>query len=332
MHQLLRCLCLLCLPAVKLPGAEAWLFQEQHMGCLYSIKIVAETRELAAPHAAAAYRRIAALDAKFSDYKPDSEINQLGPNLGPGAPQAASADVFACLEASQRFWKWSDGVFDVTLGTCTKLWRQSRKSGVLPEPDVLAASREHTGFRHLRLQKDTKSVLSNVAGIQFDFGGIAKGFALDEASKLLLAAGQKDFLLDAGGQIVGMGHAPGTTGWKVAIERLPQETNASTVVVVLQNQHLATSGDLHQFVEIGGKRYSHILDPATGLGVTTSRQVSVLAPEGATADAVATVLCVVSAEKSLALLKQLPGVEARIVELAADGETSITTTPGWPSK
>jgi len=318
--------------AAALPAADdVHLFQQPHMGCLFSVKIVAADFASAKTAADAAFSRIRELDAVMSDYRPESELSRLSATAGSGKALPVGADLWPILEASRRFWEDSGGVFDITLGPCTQLWRESRKSGRLPSADALKAARDASGIQFLTLDAAMHTARLEKPGMRLDLGGIAKGWALDEAARLLREKhGVADFLIDAGGQIAALGHPPGKEAWHLAIERLPGESEERTTVVRLRDLHLATSGDLHQFVEIGGRRHSHIIDPATGLGSTVSVQASVISTSGTTADVAATILCLVPPEKGLMLLKQWPKTEARIlIAERTGGPARVFTSPGW---
>jgi FAD:protein FMN transferase len=320
----------LLLTGVVSASPEAFLFQEKHMGCLFSLKLVGKDHESLEPAAKAAFATIHGLEQKLSDYDPKSEISQWELQLTPQAAQQPSPEVWECLVAAQAFWKASQGAFDITLGHPNQLWRDMRKSQQLPSPKQITAAREKSGFHHLKLTLEPNTLSTDLAGLKFDFGGIAKGQALDHAGRVLREKhGVAHYLLDAGGQLAAWGHAPGKNGWTVAVESLPEETEVT--IVRLQNQQLATSGDLHQFVELQGKRYSHITDPQTGLGTTTRRQASVICPQGMTADALATVCCLQAPSEALKTVAKFPQAACRILEVQ-DGKTVEHYSQNWPTQ
>ncbi len=308
---------------------RAFVFQEPHMGCLFTMKLVSSDEASAKLAAQAAFAKVRSLDSIMSDYAADSELNKLCGQAG--QPVRVSPPLLAVLERSAEFSRWSSGAFDVTLGPCTQLWRSSKKSRTLPDPAALEAARSLVGWENVRLDPAASQVILAKAGMKLDLGGIAKGFALDSVTQLLREEFHlSDFLLDAAGQLAAIGTPPGKSGWTLAIEKTPEEADTSTTEVVrLRDLHLATSGDLHQHVDIAGQRYSHILDPKTGLGLTTPTQASVIAGNGTLADAAATVLCMLDPAAGLELLKKYPGTEARVVRVGPDGRAVVATTPGW---
>lgn len=306
-------------------------FQEPHMGCLFSITVSAKEKSKAEEAAKAAFRRIGELDLKFSDYTADSELSMLSASAGSGKPVALSGDLRKILQQSQEFWKWSDGTFDITLGACCKLWRTSRKTTSLPMESELKTALNTIGFNELDLDFTTGQATPKKSGLMLDLGGIAKGFALDEATTLLKTKYRvHDFLIDAGGQVAAIGHPPNRTTWNVAVEKLPEEPeSAPTLVARISDLHLATSGDLHQSVTIGGKHYAHIIDPKTGLGLTYTVQASVIAQNGAAADAIATALCILPEDTARAKLTEFPGVEVRVLRKSEKGTLTSWETKGW---
>jgi thiamine biosynthesis lipoprotein len=145
--------------------------------------------------------------------------------------------------------------------------------------------------------------------MRLDLGGIAMGYAVDEGLKVLLAHGIQSAMIDASGDVGALRAPPGTRGWRIGI--VPLEPSAPpSRYLLLENGAVTTSGDAYQFVEIGGKRYSHIVDPRTGIGVTTPSAATVFAPTCIAADSLATALSVMGPEKGLALIDNTPGAAA----------------------
>ena len=325
---------LLCVAGLLLSkgrATEVFVFQQPHMGCLFTLKLVAANEQEAESASKAVSKRIEEIEQVCSDYRPDSESSLLGASAERQHEIKLSPDLLALLVASEHWWQWSGGAFDVTLGPCTRLWRASRKSQTLPDSPTLTEALAATGFSKLHFSASAKTVRLDRAGMVLDFGGIAKGYALDAATQLLQTKFKlTHFLMDAGGQIAAMGCPPGKDAWHLVIEKLPEENDdAPDVVLKLSNAHLATSGDLNQKVTIGGNHYAHILDPKTGLGLTYTIQASVIAEDGATADALATALCIMEETEAKAKLVQLPKVAARVLRQNADGRLHSWQTDNW---
>ncbi len=285
-------------------------YRRRQMGSLVRIVLYAPEKA-AQTAAAAAFKRIRDLDVIFSDYRQDSELANLCRRAGLG-PQEVSTELFSVLQQSVNFFRLSGGIFDVMVGPYVELWRDAREHGKLPDPTELARVKALLGYRGMVLEPRNRTVTLQPQGMKLDLGGIAKGFIAAEALKVIQAQGIPRALVDAGGDIVLGSPPPGQKGWLIAVEGVGSSVNPAAEVS-LQNAAIATSGDTHRFVEIDGIRYSHIVDPRTGLGLTNSSRVTVVAPEGLTADALATVLSLLPPEQGLELLKSMPEVSALIV-------------------
>ena len=254
------------------------------MGTLFRITVYAESETVAKDATAAAFARAHELDAILSDYKPNSELNRLT-RQPPGTAVQVSADLMRVLAASQQIARASDGAFDVTLGPVIELWRQARRTGRLPSESDHRGALQRTGWRHMHVDTRQSTVRVDIQGMQLDMGGIAKGYAADEMLKVLKSRGIGQALVAAGGDLR-IGEAPpGENGWRVKLDWTNEQ-------LILANCAVSTSGDTEQRVEIGSERYSHIVDPKTGLGVRRSSPVTIIAPTGLLADPLATALSV----------------------------------------
>ncbi|MBS1854448.1 MAG: FAD:protein FMN transferase [Acidobacteria bacterium] len=290
---------------------------EPHMGTLVRIRLYAEGEEQAAPAMHAAFARIAEVDRELSDYLPDSEVNRLC-RAPAGTPVAVSADLFRVLEASQDLAAESGGEFDVTLGPVIRLWRQARRDGLMPAADALKEARARTGYAKMRLDAGARTVTLAQAGMQLDLGAIGKGYAADAALAVLCERGITRALVAASGDLAFGDPPPGHGGWRIGID---------TRVLELRNAAVSTSGAAQQHADIGGKRYSHIIDPASGLGLTAPITVSVIAPRGIESDSLSTAVSVLGAERGLKLIAKRPHTAALIA-----GGGRVIASPGWPGE
>ncbi len=323
-RRVVTCLHLLLIAVHLTPGASLasnrYQFADFQMGTLFRIVLYAADERQAVGASRAAFARIEELDRVLSDYRPDSELNQVLQAVE--APLAVSPELFQLLDQAQEMSRKTGGAFDVTAGPLVGLWREGRRRGRIPAPDEIATARQRSGYRLLRLDAAARSVRLDRSGMRLDLGAVAKGYAADQALQVLAEHGLRRALIDAGGD-VRLGEAPpGRPGWSVTLK-----TNNGDQTLLLANQAVATSGDDLQFLEVGGKRYSHILDPRSGWALTDHRLVTVIAPDALTADAWATALSVLEPEAGLKLVADLPHFAARI-ELRSKGET--LTSPGWP--
>ena len=273
-----------------------------HMGVPVRMILHAPSDVVAGNAARAAFARIAELDDKMSDYRPHSEVRMLSEQ--PGNWQTVSRDLFAVLVRAEEVSRNSGGAFDVTLGPLTELWRTSRKTKRLPDPELLSRARSRSGAPMFEVDTITTQVRLWVANMRLDLGGIAKGYILQEALKTLRASGVRAAMVEAGGDVVVGDPPPGQAGWSVFIAGA--DTATLRRAQALSNAAVATSGGSEQYVEIAGVRYSHIIDPRTGLGVTGRHIVTVIADDGALADAAATALSVLGPDRSANFRKKYP--------------------------
>jgi thiamine biosynthesis lipoprotein len=286
------------------PALSRFEFTAVHMGVPVRITLYAASASAATAAGRAAFARIAALDATMSDYRPDSELVQL--SATPGEWVQVSEDLFAVLARAREIADATGGAFDPTLGRLTSLWRDARRSGRRPDATAQAEARAATGWRRLDLDRQRRAVRLAAPGLRLDLGGIAKGYILNQARRALAASGHDRALIEAGGDIVAGAAPPGAMGWRVHVPGASAPFQA--LAGALRHAALATSGATSQFVEIDGVRYSHVLDPATGVGVTHASLAHVIADDGATADALATALSVVGPARAGGLMAAFPGV------------------------
>jgi thiamine biosynthesis lipoprotein len=303
------------------------------MGTTFRVVLYAPDKPTATAASEAAFKRVAQLDAIMSDYKKDSELMLLckafAKEAGPAVP--ASDDLFAVLQKGAELSAKCDGAFDVTVGPVVQLWRLARRTQELPDPKEFADARSKVGWQKVELDAEKKTVRLLTPGMQLDLGGIAKGYAADGALKLMRAKfGIKSALVAASGDIACGDAPPNETGWKIEIA--PIAKSQKPRALVLANAAVSTSGDLEQFVEIKGTRYSHVLDPRTGLGLTGRRSVTVIAPNGTTADSMTKAVSVLPVPDALKLVEGAPGAACYIVVLDKDEKPVVTASKRFPKE
>ncbi|GAC1470589.1 MAG: FAD:protein FMN transferase [Isosphaeraceae bacterium] len=299
-------------------------FAETHMGSTFKIVLYSPSEPDARRASRAAFARIAELDRAFSDYQPESELSRLCATAG-DVPFPVSDDLFDILQRSRSMYERSGGAFDVTVGPVVRLWRRARRDRKMPSAENLARARALVSSRLLSLDARQKSVRLARSGMKLDLGGIAKGYASEEALKVLRRLGVPRALVAGAGDIVVGDPPPDRDGWTVAIAPLDPSSSAPVVSLSLQNVAISTSGDTERFVEIDGKRFSHIVDPRTGLGIVDRCSVTVVAADGATADALDTAVYVLGPERGLPLVESTPGAAALIVRKSAAGVETYTS-------
>ncbi len=298
------------------------------MGLPFRI-VVHATNEIHANTAInAAFARIEELNGKLSDYDTDSELSQLSRTSGLGTNVVLSPDLWDVLARSQELAQASAGGFDVTVGPIVNLWRKARREHQLPRPDLLRAARERVGWPKLHLDARRRTARLDVEGMRLDLGAIAKGYAVDAALSVLAAHGIQSALVSGGGDLAVSAAPPGRKGWQIELAPLDASNAPPARFVALHHAALATSGDLFQHVEIDGRRYSHIVDPRTGVGLTDHSLVTVIAPDCTTADSLATAVSVLGPARGLRLIQNRRGVEARIIR-APEGRIEARVSPGF---
>jgi thiamine biosynthesis lipoprotein len=309
------------------PPLSRFEFNEPHMGTTFTVVLYASDAGEAARASRAAFSRIQALDVCLTDYNEHSEAMRLTREaVGRAVP--VSADLYRVLVLAQAMSVRTGGAFDVTVGALSHLWRRARRQSELPDEREVDAARQVSGFQMVRLDPSSRSVLLARAGMRLDFGGVAKGYAADRALEVMRAAGVRRALVAAGGDVAVGDPPPGEDGWRVAVAPLDAGT-AATRSLTLAHAGVSTSGEAEQWLEIGGVRYSHILDARTGRPLTGQRQTTVVARDATTSDMLATTLCVLGAHDGLRLADVTPGVAAMMAERRRDGQGQYMLSHRW---
>ncbi len=300
---------------------------EPHLGTLVRIKLYAASERQAKAAFRAAFSRIRQLEARLSDYQPDSELNQIS-RAAVGRPVSASYDLFRLLAASQELAEATGGAFDVTLGPVIRLWREARKTHQAPDAASLRAAAGHCGYGKLHLDREKRTVTLDTAGMSLDVGGIGKGYAADAALAVLERLGIRSALIAASGDIALSDAPPGQRGWKIGIDSFDRPQADFTSVLELSNAAVSTSGSTGQHLDAGGRRYSHIIDPASMVGITDDITVTIVARRGVDADGLATAVSVLGAARGIDLIERRPGVGALIVKRTG-GVTEMLQSSAW---
>ena len=288
-------------------------FTRPQMGLPFRIVLYAPDAATANAAAEAAFARISQLNDSLSDYDADSELSRLSRTAGEGRAVPVSKDLWTVLERSQALARRTDGAFDVTVGPVVNLWRKARRDKQLPRPERLDEALAAVGWRKLELDSRARTATLLVPDMRLDLGAIAKGYAVDEALKVLCARGVTRAMVAGGGDLAVSDAPPDRPGWRIEVAPLDVTNAPPARFVILRNRALATSGDIFQHVEINGVRYSHIVDPRTGMGLTDHSLVTVIARDCTTADSLATAVSVLGPAKGLKLVQESPQTAAHIV-------------------
>ena len=285
-------------------------FSHKSMGTIFRIICYTDQEDMAKQKSVEAFKRIDELNYIMSDYLPDSELNRLSRSSGSGEYIQVSPDLLKVIRTGQEWAEKTNGIFDITIGPYSQLWRRAGRKDRLPTPEQINNASERVGFENIHIDPDNGTVMLGKEGMQLDLGGIAKGFAVDEIYNIFNNAGINQLLIDGGGDIRTGDAPPGKKGWKLVLENL-QEDNQ---VMYATNTSIATSGDLYRYVLIDSVKYGHIIDPRTGYGVTIPRTVTIQASNCMEADILASTLSILGAKDRSGFLNDMPDVKAIIVE------------------
>jgi thiamine biosynthesis lipoprotein len=291
---------------------------EPHMGTLVKITVYTSGEDEARRAFRAGFDRIGDLDAVLSDYKPDSGLSRLT-RTAVRTPVAVSRDLFTVLSASQDLAEQTNGAFDVTMGPVIRLWREARRAKRVPDADALREAASRTGYRKLHLDPARCTVRLDQPGMALDVGGIAKGYAASEALAAISSLDVRSAMVAISGDLAMSDAPPGTRGWRISVHDLPGDQRVSQVVE-LTNAAVSTAGAAEQHLDVGGRRYSHIVAPSTRMGLTEDLTVTVVARSGLVADGLDTAMSVLGVERGQALIDARADAAALIVRRTAAGD------------
>ena len=272
------------------------------------------------------------VNALLNNYDPASDISLINASAGKG-PVVIHSETFDALSVAVHYADISKGAFDFTVAPLIELWGFSRDqpglSGPEPEDLMIAQTRRLVDYRALGLKRDSSGTHAwlDRTGMRIDVGAFAKGFVADAAINFMRVRNVTHALVAAGGTICALGSKPDGQPWQIGI-RHPRNDSTFLTVIPLQNQSVSTSGDYEKFYVKGGKRRTHIVDPRTGMPVSTVQSVTVIATNGSASDALSTALFVLGPKSGLDLIEQLSGFEALIVSASGD----VLYSSGWPQK
>lgn len=300
-------------------------FEKPEMGVPFRIVMYAPSQTVANDAAEEAFKRVSDLNDMMSDYEYDSELSRLSRTSGSGTKVKVSDELWTVLSKAQERSRASRGAFDVTVGPLVQIWRKARREKKLPSTEMIEKTRRRVGYTNMVLKDHTVEL--KVSDMRLDLGAIAKGYAADEAMRVLRKHGITRAFAAASGDMSIGDAPPGEKGWKVQL--LEAKDERGQAFLILHNCGLSTSGDLFQFVEIDGKRYSHIVDPHTGIGLTDHSLVTVVAQNGLSTDGLSTTVCVLGSGEGLKLVRRLGGEARDIRALPTGGRTETSTDGFW---
>ena len=285
------------------------------MGTYGKIRVRADSADRTRQAVAAAQEALAKADSFFSTYRQDSDLGRVN-QLGHNQAVPVKPETYELLTDALAYGRGTNGAFDITIAPLLALWKHAASEDRLPSPEELAEARRRVGYGKVALDPGPPATVRlAVEGMKLNVDAIAKGRAVDWALDALRQAGAPAALVEIGGEI----GCFGTNAWRIGIQDPWVKDHENPLVprvrwvLELRNAAVATSGNYRRFFTIGGRGYSHIIDPATGKPADVVPSVTVIAPKTADADAIATALSVMGPDAGLAWVESMPGVEAMLV-------------------
>lgn len=282
---------------------KRYSFTQPKMGSPFTIVLYCSDTATAVQLADKSFYLVDSFVHIFTDYDSTSELMQLC--AAAGSVQHVSPDLMDILKRAKAAAETSNGAFDITIGPLIKLWRKARKTKQFPAQAQIDSLKKYVGFQKMELDTINSMVLLRQKGMSLDLGGIAQGWIAQKIMDFLHSQDISSALVNASGDIVVSDPPPGTAGWSVGINVPEEEDDLLSRFLLLKNISVTTSGDVFQYIEKEGKRYSHITDPKTGYGITSQRNVTVIADNGTDADWLATACSILKIKKAKKLVKKL---------------------------
>ncbi|MEZ4902874.1 MAG: FAD:protein FMN transferase [Spirosomataceae bacterium] len=283
------------------------------MGSAFNLVFYAPNDSIAKMASDSVFKRIDFLNTILSDYLDGSETNRLSATAGTGEKFYASPLLFDILQKSICLSQQTKGAFDVTIGPVVQLWRRAMRRNYFPPRKEIRAAKQVVGYHFIKLNEVEQSVLLKKKGMRLDFGGVGKGYAADQSLLVLRHFGITAALIDAGGDLTLGDAPPNKKGWEIEVSSGGKDTTAKHLLT-LNNCGVATSGATYRYLEHKGIRYSHIVNPHTGVGLTTHTRTTVIAPNGTAADALATGFSVLGIKRGATIAKKINGIEVWLLE------------------
>jgi len=283
-----------------------WLYREAAiMGTRCDVELWTEDRVAGEAAIAAVFTEMRRIDARFSTFKPDSEVSRV--NAGAArAPMPISKELYDLIQTSIDYSVLTRGAFDITYASVGYMY--DYPDHIRPTDAQIAAALPEISYRHIRLDPAAHTVFFDHPGVRIDFGGIGKGYAVDRGIAILQAAGISRAMVNAGGDSRVIGDRFGKP-WIVAI-RDPDDSTRAALKIPLSDTAFSTSGDYERYFDEGGIRYHHILNPKTGKSPHKVRSVTILAPTATRSDALTKSVFVMGVREGIEFINTLPDVDA----------------------
>ncbi|WP_028787370.1 FAD:protein FMN transferase [Terrimonas ferruginea] len=283
------------------------------MGNQFEITVVSGEKEYAMQQIATAIAEIQRIESLLSTFREDSQTNAINRMAGV-APVKVDREVFELISRAQRISGLTQGAFDLSYGSVDKrLWNFDTHMTSLPDKETALARVKLINYRNIELDEASCSVFLREKGMRIGFGGIGKGYAADKARQLLIAQGVASGIVNASGDLTAWGTQANGESWTVGIAH-PDHAATPFSYLKVSGMAMATSGNYEKFVLINGRKYSHTINPRTGLPVTGIKSVTVFSPYAELSDAMATPLSIMGVRASIELVNQVPELACILID------------------
>lgn len=282
------------------------------MGSRFDITVVADNEEKGQAYIDTAVAEITRIEKLISSWDPNSQTSEINRNAGI-KPIKVDAELFELIERAIGISRLTDGAFDISYASMDKIWKFDGSMTTMPEAKDIKASVDKVGYKNILLNKELSTVFLKLEGMKIGFGAIGKGYAADKTKALLTSKGVPSGIINASGDMNTWGKQPNGKEWKVAITN-PMDKSKSYGLLPITDGAVVTSGNYEKFVEFNGKRYTHIIDPRSGMPSSGIISVTVFAPKAELADALATSVFVMGKDVGLSRINQFPKIECIIID------------------
>ena len=283
------------------------------MGNNFTITVVASDNGSAQNHIEAAVAEIRRIEKLFTTFSSDSQTSLINANAGI-EPVTVSNEVYGLIERSIAISKITQGAFDITYGSIDKsLWNFDKKMTSLPSKKDALKMVHLINYNNIILDPVTTSVFLKEKGMRIGFGGIGKGYAAEMAKAVLLQKGVTSGIINASGDLTAWGQQPDGRPWRIGISN-PDKPQDIFSYLDISGKAVATSGNYEKYIMIGGKKYSHTIDPKTGLPISGIKSVTVISANAEFADAMATPIAVMGIKAGIYLIDQIPDLHCIIID------------------
>lgn len=320
-----------CRPGANPPEAPTVVRQYPVMGTMAEVKLYGDA-EVANRAADAIRDEFSTIEQVCSTFAPESELSRLNREAGQ-APFACSEQLWPVLMASKKFHAFSDGAFDITARPLMELWGFYRKRGELPDEKEIAAARAHVGLEKVVFDATARTVRFLDPEVRLDLGGIAKGYAVERAVAIALDQGIRAGTINLGGNLACLPDPPlGREHYLIGVRHPRHRDELCGTIIIPGGYAMATSGDYEKSVELAGRRFTHIMDPATGQPVADMMAVTVVTPLATDSDALSTAIFVQGEELARRAVAEIPGTRVLIIRAAPaapGGAEILRFGPGW---